>query len=230
VNDDLTLLEQVDALDRKLAKLAAEIAAANEQLATLERALVAAQTAQTEAQAEVDRQKAEERATQRRLDELATSRKAALRVLETGVGNAEAAQRQLERCDELIDETESAMLEVLEAQDRAGRALEQAKAAAATALAQATRGRTELPAAVAAAQAEQATLGTEREARHKELHPEIRTRYDGFRARGRYALARIKSGGCEACGIAVQPQMVADLGRGRLVACHGCHRWLLPAS
>jgi predicted nucleic acid-binding Zn-ribbon protein len=178
----------------------------------------------------MERQKTEERTQQRRLDELGASRKAALRVLETGVGNADAAQRQLERCDQLIDESESAMLEVLEAQDGAQRALAQATEQLERAQKELAQGQARLPSVITRAEGEVATLRAERETWYQKLPGELRSRYDGFRARGRYAVARIKSGGCEACGYSVQPQMLLDLQRGRLVVCHGCHRWFSPPT
>jgi predicted nucleic acid-binding Zn-ribbon protein len=229
-SSELVLLEQVDGLDKQLARLAAEISGAKDQLAALAAAVEQATGALAVARGEVDRQKSEERSQQRRLDELAASRKAALRVLETGVGNADAAQRQLERCDQLIDEAESNMLEVLEAQDTANRALGHATEHLAQAQRELAQGQDRLPAVIGRAEEETASLRAQRDSEYQKLPTELRARYDGFRARGRYAMARIKSGGCEACGYAVQPQMLLDLQRGRLVTCHGCHRWLIAQS
>lgn len=228
MNDELEQIEQLDVLDREIDRLSTEIAKSNARLSALDSALDSATTALAEARSAVEHHKTEERATQRKLDDLATNRKSALRVLETGIGSADAAQRQLERCDVLIDETESAMLAVLEAQDKAAATSAQATAALALAKADATRGHAEIPATIARAETDRAALRTQREGCHGKLASDLRSRYDDFRARNRFATTRIQSGGCNTCGYTVQLQMLADLQRGRLVTCQGCHRWLLP--
>lgn len=228
MNPDLQLLAQLDELDRKLSSCAADITKRREAQAALESGHTQACTALAAAKAEVERVKAEERATQRKLDDLAKSRASALKVLESGLGSTSAAERQLERCDQLIDETESAMLELLEAQDRAASALVRATGAEAEAQRALSQGQAEIPRAIEQLEAQSALARAEHTKLHGQLATDLRSRYDGFRSRGRYAVARIHSGGCDACSYTVQPQMIADLQRGRMVTCQGCHRWLIP--
>lgn len=229
MNEELVRLETLDRLDRELARIASDLARL---AARLEERRAAAGThtrALEEAEAALAASRTEERTAGRRLDELRASREAAMRVLTTGAGNAEAAQRQLERCDALIDEAETGMLQLLELQDGLiGRvaAAELARTAARASLAEEELAQ---PDQIGALEEARAARSAERAAVNAELPAELRSRYEGFRERGRYAVARARNGSCDACSMAVQAQMVADLKHDKLVACHGCHRWLVIA-
>lgn len=226
MNDEQVALERLDALDRDIARIEGEIAAAAKRLADADAALTAATAAHVEARGRLDASRTDERANQRRIDEFRASRASATRILETGAGNADAAQRQLDRCDALIDEAETAMLELLERQDAIQAEVTRAEAALARATEVRTAAAAEVPVKRAALDAELAERTGQRAPAFEALPAELRNRYADFRARNRWAVAKVRDNACEACAMAVQPQMVVDLRRDRLVTCHGCHRWL----
>lgn len=224
---ELERLAQVDRLDRERVRLQAEAAKLRAALAEAEAAVAAAAGAATEARGLLDQSRAAERTAQRRLDELRQKRASALRVLETGAGNPEAADRQLRACDELIDQAETEMLELLVAQDgvKAGADAAAAKhAAVERALAEA---RAQLPPRVDVLTADADRAGRDLDAAQAGLPADLRRRYQSLRAAGKWPVAHVRDGSCDACKMAVPPQNVAELRKGRIVECNGCRRWLV---
>lgn len=221
------LLEQLDRADRELHRIAADRAKLAARLAERDKASTDAVSAAKAAHAELEKNRTEERAVNRRLEDLRNSRGAALKVLESGIGNAEAAERQLAKCDGLIDEAETSVLEALERQDGLVRVLTAAEARVAESAAALEAERQAQPALLEALERDEAKATAERTHVARSVPADLRGRYDSFRERGRWAVARIREGACEACSRAVQPQMVVDLRHDKVVACHGCHRWLV---
>jgi predicted nucleic acid-binding Zn-ribbon protein len=230
VDDLVERLARTDQLDRERGRQEAELAKARAALAEAEAALATATSGVAEAQALVDANRADERAAQRRLDELKQKHASAIRILETGAGDAAAAERQLENCERLIDETETAMLEVLEAQDHVKGTLAAAQERRATAEATAGRARTEVPPKVEELTAAIADLGGRVDAELAALPADIRKRYQALRAAGKWPVAHVKDGSCAACRMTVPPQKVTEVKKGRLEECNGCKRWLVMAA
>lgn len=227
MNADAAALERVDRLDRELTRVKAELAKIAARLEQRKTEADKARAAYEQARAALEANRTEERTANRRIEELRSSREAALRVLNTGVGNAEAAQRQLERCDALIDEAETGALELLEQQDTLAAAAAAAERAEATATAALRDDERTAPEQSGALEREHDALTAQRAEAAAALNSELRPRYEGFRERGRYAVSKVSGGSCVACSMAVQAQMLADLRNDKLVTCHGCHRWLL---
>lgn len=230
MDDVVERLARTDRLDRERVRQEADLAKVRAALAEAEAALATTSSGVAEAQALVDANKTEERAAQRRIDELRQKRASALRILETGAGDASAAERQLENCDRLIDETETAMLEVLEAQDHVKGTLaaaQQRRAAADEALG---RARAETPPRVAELSASIATLGAELDGELGALPADIRKRYQALRGAGKWPVAHVKDGSCASCRMSVPPQKVAEVKKGRIEECNGCKRWLVIAA
>lgn len=228
MNPQLVLLETLDGLDRELKRVEGERQRLDTRIADLREGEARARAALDAARAALEGNRAEERTASRRLEELRASRTSALRVLETGAGNAEAAQRQLERCDGLIDQAETELLELLEAQDQRTKEVAAAEAALTAATGARVAEEGAQPAQRAVLDQQHAAAAGQRGGVHSQLDRELRDRYDDFRARGRWAVAKVRGNACEACSRAVQPQMVADVRTNhRLVTCHGCHRWLV---
>lgn len=228
MNEDVAQLDQTDRLERELARIDAELAKLAARRADGEAAVVRLTAERDAAKAALDANKTEERAAQRRVDELQNNRKSAIRILESGAGSADAAQRQVERCDALIDEGETAVLGLLEAQDTLTSALASANRLLASATTTAALNASEIPPKIVQLEGDREVTRHQRDQSLAQLPSDLRTRYEAFRGRGRYAVARIVGGSCDACSMAVQPQMMADLWKGKIVACHGCHRWLIP--
>lgn len=229
MNEDASRLERLDRLDREIARATHELAKLAARAEERRAAVREAQARQLAATTALDTNRAAERAAARKIEEFRGSREAAMRVLTTGVGNAEAAQRQLERCDTLIDESETAMLELLEQQDALTADKQAADAALNSAQVALTEEERVQPEQIAHLEQARAHSTLERAEAAADLPSDLRNRYESFRERGRFAVARVRDGSCDTCSMAVQAQMVADLKRDKLVACHGCHRWLILA-
>jgi predicted nucleic acid-binding Zn-ribbon protein len=226
VNDELERLVALDTIDRAIEKHRAERARRLAEATAAHAAVEKARAARAEAQVALDANRVEERAEQRHLEELRAKRASALRVLTTGAGNPEAAQRQLDTCDALIDQVETRMLEVLERQDGIVAAVEAAAQALERATSAARSVDDTVPKMVGELDAAIADLDAQRPPLLADLHREVRNRYDSFRVRGRHAVAHFRGGACEECSMEVHAQHLADLKRGRLEPCRGCHRWL----
>lgn len=229
MSDDEILgqLQQLDAIDREIARIDAAAERGRQDLDDARAALEQRRQDREAAAAALGANQTEERAGTRRMEDLRRSRESALRILESGAGSAEAAERQLERCDALIDEAETAQLELMEAQDGLVAALASADAALAAARGKAEQLERDVPERIRELEAAKAEQVGGRGPVASRLPRDVGERYAGFRQRGRWAVARVRDKTCEACARAVQPQMIADIQRGRLVECHGCHRWLV---
>lgn len=227
MEDVVERLARVDRLDRERARQETEVARQRASLAEAEAAVAAAAAGVAEAQALVDANRADERALQRRIDDLRQNRAAAIRMLETGAGDPVAAERQLENCERLIDETETSMLELLEAQDRVNGALASAQGRETLAEAVRARARSEVPPRLDELAATLAELTRELEAELEALPADIRKRYRALRGSGKWPVAHIRDGSCDGCRMSVPPQSVAEVRKGRLKECMGCRRWLV---
>lgn len=228
MNEDVAQLDLTDRLDRELARIESDLNKLGARRTDGEAAVVRLTAERDAAKAALEANKTEERAAQRRVDEAQNNRKSALRILETGAGSADAAQRQLERCDALIDEGETTVLSLLEAQDKLVAALASATRLRDDAKQKAAFDATDIPPKIVQLEGDREVTRHQREQAFAGLLPDLRSRYEAFRGRGRYAVARVIGGSCDACSMQVQPQMLADLWKGKVVACHGCHRWLIP--
>jgi uncharacterized protein len=227
VEDLVERLGRVDQLDRERVRQEAEATRLRTTLAEGRAALAAATAGVAEAQALVDANRGDERQAQRRIDELKQKRLSAVRILETGAGDATAAQRQLENCERLIDETETAMLEILEAQDRVKGAMASARAREAAATEALAKLDGELPPRIADLAASSKELKSGYEVELGALPAEIKKRYTTLRAAGKWPVVHVKDGSCLGCRMTVPPQNVAEVRKGRLLECMGCHRWLV---
>lgn len=230
MHPDLERLSRIDAIDRERRRLSArveaETTAHREATEAVERAERALRDLQQQRQAGVD----EERELSRKLHRYRDRRTSALRVLESGQGDPDAAQRQLDQCDAIIDETETAVLELLERQDALSGSLEAAEAALS-----ATRDHLEalanaLPATLEGLRAELAEREDERQRELAALDASTADRYERLVARRGTAVARVEGGACSACRRVIQAQHLADLRRGLIQPCHSCNRWLIPEA
>jgi len=228
VHEDLARLERLDTLDRDITAREKEIARLAEELAQAEVSAAGALEALALARAAVEENDQAQRANTRRTREYEQRKASAIRILEMGSGDPDAAERQRTSCEALIDEAETEMLELMEEADQRAEALSSAEQAQTEADAALQTARAEVPERTRALQAEIAELRERRPAVLGELPSDIRSRYEAFRARGKWAVAQIVRDACKACRMEIRAQHLADLRKGRIEPCHGCHRWLIP--
>lgn len=228
---DLTLLVALDAADEHVSDLERRLAAARARPAEGRAARDAAAEAARAARAAWEAARDEERALNRKLAEYETRRQGAVRALETGAGSPEAAERQLAQVREILDQTETGILEAMERQAELAPPRDAAQAALAAAEAK-------LAEIEAAAPGEIATLETElrlavgaRDVARGPVSTHLLAAYDGLRIRKRRPVTLIHKDTCKACNTLVSAQRIADAARGSaLINCHNCGRFLVPPS
>lgn len=228
MHEELATLDAVAQHDRELRDLARRIEKAQGVLADMQAAHAAAEALHTErTQAHRELRRAE-KAAERKIGLYKQRRQSAIHVLENGLGDTDAAQRQIDQCENILDETETEVLELLEQQETLEALIAEALAGRDEAAATLAEVEQTVPADVAALEAETSTVRAARELEFAKLDPSIQARYTALAARKRVAVVRIERGSCSACQRVVQPQHLADLKRGRVIPCYGCHRWLVP--
>jgi len=227
VHEDLERLATIDTLDRSSHATRRRRDKARRDVTEASEAVTAAEAALARAEQALSENKTVERGLQRRLDEGRRHRGNALRLLETGQGDPAGAQRQLEKSTALIDELETELLEVLEVQDERSAAVEAATEALRAARARHGELSQALPGIEADAEAALAADAAARAPVYDELPSDVQSRYDSFRAKNKWAVARVVRDACNACYKVVQQQHVSDLKRGIIKPCMGCHRWLV---
>ncbi|MEO0603374.1 MAG: hypothetical protein AAF211_18185 [Myxococcota bacterium] len=228
MHEDLARLEQLDTLDRDIAAHHTAIAKLAERLKDARAGAVTAKETHEGATTAVDDNDKAQKANTRRTREYEQRRDSAVRILEMGTGDPDAAERQRTSCLALIDDAETEMLELMEQADAHADALEAATTALAEAEAALTLAEREVPEQTTTLQAEIEDLTGRRTPLLDELPADIRSRYQAWRDRGKWAVARIERNACKACRMEIRPQHLTDLRKGRMEPCRGCHRWLIP--
>jgi predicted nucleic acid-binding Zn-ribbon protein len=230
MNEELKTLGIVGALDRTLRALDRKAQKARDVLAAMEGAHAKAVAALDERIAEHKDLRKAEKAAERKMTLYQQRRQSAVHALENGLGDTDAAQRQIDQCSAILDETETEILGLLENQDTAATQVAGAESAlkeAATALSGVQQ---TVPADLAALHTKASGVRQERNVAFARLEAPTRDRYESLATRKGTAVARIERGCCSACQRVIQPQHIADLKRGRIIPCHGCYRWLVPVD
>lgn len=230
MHPDLERLAQLSELDLELERVAKEVAVARGWLGDAAAAVAEATRERDVLRAAIADNAAEDRAAQRKLDDYRAKKAGALRMLETGMGSPEAAERQMTQCDAIIDETETALLLLMERNDALRRDLEFAEQALAKATLARDEAERQAPGRIGVAEREHDRLAKRRDAVRSELPADLRGRYDTLRSgKKKNTVARIADGTCSACQMVVGVQQIADIKRGLIAPCRGCGRWLVPA-
>ncbi|MCB9665606.1 MAG: hypothetical protein H6732_15965 [Alphaproteobacteria bacterium] len=218
-------------LDDRLATLKDQLRHVARKQAALDAACTEAQARLAAAEARLAELRADERKHTDEIRRLEALRDQARSALAQGFGSAEAAERQIARCDALLDEHETAALEDMEARDEVGAERTAAQAALAEAEARRAADGPGLDAQHTRLADEQARLEVDRGSRVRALPREVQGTYTGLHTqRGGTALAVLEGDACTACRHVVPYQLRNDLKQGRLVTCDGCGRWLFLRS
>ncbi len=224
----LPILDALAEHDQELLRLDRAIEAARSKPGAARTAAATAEASLSAVRARLEANRTATRGLEKQIAEHRARKATAVRALEQGLGNPDAAGRQIATADAAIDDAETKQLELMEDADQIARAL----AAAERALAESTAA---VPTVTAAAAAELVTLRAAREATatHRasaaaSLPAEVREKYDLMRARRGTSVSRIESGICRACRMAVAPQQEVEIASGLVHTCRGCGRWLVP--
>ena len=168
----------------------------------------------------------QEHATERKVEEYQTHLSRAIRALETGAGDADAAERQRVNCLAILDDLETQQLEQMDERE----VLEANVVGAKERVAEAQQAVGEAAAACAPAVKEQTArlMAAKGQAIHlrAQLHAEELARYDALLKRNRRPVSPLVRDTCKACNRVQVARAIQELKRGRLVQCAGCGRWL----
>lgn len=226
MDHDLELLLPLASLDTtKLARLD-DLRRARQRLEADGRAVDDAQAHLDEVNAALATLRKEERHHDDELRRLAGLKSSAENALAQGHGDPAGAERQIQRCNDLIDEHETAQLELYERRDTLESQHDEAAIALETAQAALTADRERLEPNIDAWNRAIADIETERATHRAALAADIRSQYDDLVARKKFALAALSGDACTACHTVVPLQRGADVRQGRMVMCSGCARWL----
>lgn len=215
--------QELDHLDKELAHLRARISSATVSRDEAKASLAAAQRQLTAC-------KDAERATAREVEQYEKRRATATRALENGLGDPEAAERQVDQCTQIIDDLENRELEEMEAIEEALVALDAAEAVLAGAERFLESEQAAAPPEIEAQEAVRTTAQAERDAAWADVPRDLQRRYALVRKKKRFAAVELRDGYCVACRVKVPLQEVSDVNRGLLKHCFQCGRFLLPSK
>jgi predicted nucleic acid-binding Zn-ribbon protein len=173
-------------------------------------------------------QLAEERRLNRHLQDYTQRRDRTRSMIEEGrAPDFQAAERQLEQCAAIVNETEDSLLGVLDAREQ----LAARRAAVQIETKLAEKAQVELTARrdreAPVLDAEHSTLLARRPPLLKAVPVFHHQRYSDLRKRNRDVLALVEGGCCSACRIQVSPQVAIEVTTGKRVHnCRGCDRYL----
>ena len=174
--------------------------------------------------------KGEEQRLQQEIETYERRRATALRVLETGNGNPEAAERQIEQCSNIISDLESQLINSLDTHEATEQDLDHHKgvlSALKTSTAEEIQALIDFVIQCEQSITEKKTMRTHIST---QLAPFLVKRYEQLRRSKGTAVARVVDDCCRSCRLALPMQDQSDLRRGREVACRKCGRWLFIAE
>ena len=174
--------------------------------------------------------KGEEQRLQQEIETYERRRSTAHRVLETGNGDPDAAERQLKQCADIIGELESELLMNLDSHEQTDGDIVH-HTVALTTLGQSTVD-TLSTLTETIAQCEQTIHEKKTSRTHiaSQLESFLLKRYEQLRQSKGTAVARVVDECCRSCRLAIPMQDQSDLRRGREIACKKCGRWLFLAE
>lgn len=226
MHPQLAILQAVSDQDETLAELRREAEKATARLESARRSLTELNEAIEARNAEITENGSQSRGLQRELEEYEKRKRIALRSLETGAGDPDAAERQLARCTELIDDAETRALELLESRDDLTAAREALQAEARSAEATLKELEDQTPGVLERIAGESAEHTRIRDEQFATLEAEHAGRYHDLLPKRFPPVARIDRGSCVRCRMLVPSGMQMELKRGYMAVCPGCGRWL----
>ena len=230
MHPDLATLLVVHEEDQTLEKLHQSMKKAQQRLLASESEVKAASQHLEDRQNAAKRTRLEELALQDKVRTYEHQRNMAVRALEQGAGTADAAERQIEQCDRILDDAETQILQLMEDQERITDEIEAAQSALAAVTEVLTEHERDVPGEIQGYRAEYQQHKTRRTEAFARLEPDKQERYKKLRERRGSAVALIKDKSCHRCGRVVQSQHLGDILKGKIMPCHGCARWLIPTS
>jgi predicted nucleic acid-binding Zn-ribbon protein len=198
-------------------------------LADADASVVTAKKAAVDAELALKTLKGKEQGIQGELDQLGARKRSATRVLETGAGDATAAERQLAQVAAMTDTLETELLELMDQIEGAQKAVAAArtqvpvveKAAAEKKSAEEPHG-PRYDKAIADAQ-------SARDQRWADVPTDLQRKWTMVLEKKKPPIARIINQTCEFCNFHIPAQLANDIRfKDTFAKCDGCYRWLVP--
>ena len=229
MHPELVQIAKTAALDREIATLDAQVARHERALRVAQEAVEAVQHAIGDVDHELSLNKHQEGQINKDIEKLQRRRASATRVLDGTVtaGDPAAAQRQLEQCNDLLDDRETEVLEVLEQRDEILARRQSLHESLAEKKEVLLAAQSSTPEAVSRLKETRLTLASSRQEAFSVLPQEVQRRYNDMTRRRGTPIATIIKQACSACHFTVAAQHRSDLARGLIVPCKSCGRWLI---
>ncbi|TNE91214.1 MAG: hypothetical protein EP330_06100 [Deltaproteobacteria bacterium] len=222
--DDITRL---GALDEAIRAEERAVERANQRLADEEAAVKRAEGVVSDLESQQRASRAAERALEAKLSQYGKQLQAALRSLETGIGNPEVAESQRQKTLALIDDAETEVLENIEHQEHLAAQHQVASTEAEEARAQRDAMSEKVGAELTERNGRLDQLRSERVPAVEALTGDLLGRYDALRAKKGSAVTTVDDQRCcTKCRMLAAAQQLSDIRKGRLETCRGCGRWI----
>ncbi|TVQ93858.1 MAG: hypothetical protein EA397_03655 [Deltaproteobacteria bacterium] len=229
--NDIDLIRDLGQLDDKLDSLSRAHARESAREPEARQALAHATAEASETAKALAGLREAERSASREVTLYQKRRAAATRALEQGLGDPEAAQRQVEQCAQIIDEFETRQLELLEAIETAQQTLAERQRVQSEAEQALGQHIVEAGEALAAIEAQRGRLQPQRDRAHEALPKDLGLRYDLVRSKKGSAVAALQDDdSCSTCRLRAPMAEASEIRRGLLKSCRGCGRYLLPPA
>lgn len=230
MHPDLVAISNLWSADHAVDTLKAEHEALTLAVQRAQAAVTEAEAAAAATEAALAEVRKAERVNQRSLDDYAQKRDTTRRMIDEGTApDYAAAERQLARCLEIVDQLETTGLELLERVDALDAELRAHREAGRRRTTELEDARAALRARDAALRAEMAEALARRGPAAEALPAELRAPYAELRRKKRRVVVNTEEGICVACRAHVGAQRIAEVALGRaLHACPGCGGFLLP--
>ncbi len=228
MHPDLELIIRVYEADEKLFVAQEGLDAARALVGDAEAALAAAQSKLQAAQAAVDAGKAEERRLKREVESYEQRRSGAVRALEMGQGDPDAAERQITQCTSILDDLETQQLENFEAQEDLADTLSAAQQDVADAEETLAEARKAAPPEIDRLESAVAAAAGALDVVESETRRDVLAQYKAVRHRKRRVITELDGhNACVVCHQIPPLGQLSDARRGvELLICRGCRRWI----
>jgi predicted nucleic acid-binding Zn-ribbon protein len=227
MNEELRILAKLDADDRQIRSIEQAVVKINADIDHAATKLRKANAHRASIAESIAANKKEQHAHNHKIRLYQDRRASAVRILEQGSADPTTAERQITQCEAILDDTETLLLEALEARDTLDTDEAQAQASV-TACEESLAGlRAAAPNALADNKVVLVQLRKSRNAEFAKLDTQVGKRYEAMVQRKGTAVSVVLNGACKTCQRVATQQIVSDIRRGLVVQCRGCHRWLV---
>jgi predicted nucleic acid-binding Zn-ribbon protein len=227
LNNEPALLRQHAIIDNQIRLIRADVQVARDSVSQQTDILQSNNTMLTSLLASKAENKKSTLSLERDIGRYSGQRKAAERIVESGNESANTALKQIEKCQSLIDTTETKVLMLIEEDE----ALDSQVAATKNQIAETTRvlhqAKIHAKETISVGKKQFTIASSHRNKVRTTLPDYLVTRYDTLFTRRGTAVAYLRDSACSSCHSVSSASCLAEIARGRLASCRRCGRWLV---